>query len=75
MNFSYDKLVDALYIRFKKKRIVESDQVAEGVIIDYDSKGQIVGLEVLDASKRFPAEISNKFNSKKLPVIFELLKN
>jgi len=48
----YDRAADALYIRIKDDRIVESDAVAPGIIVDYNDKGEIVGVEVLWASRR-----------------------
>ena len=53
MKFSYDKKIDALYIRFNQKPIVESDQVSDNVIIDYDRSGRIIAFEILDASKKW----------------------
>jgi len=52
MILRYDRSVDALYIKLKEDRIVESDEVAPGIIIDYNDKGEIVGVEVLQFSKR-----------------------
>ena len=57
MKSAYDAKVDALYIRWTDAKIAESDEISEGVILDYDSKGNIVGVEVLNASlkiKGFP---------------------
>ena len=52
MKVKYDKEVDVLVIRFSDKKVVESDESRPGVIIDYDKEGQIVKIEILDASKR-----------------------
>lgn len=48
----YDRVSDVLYIRLKDDRVVDSDEVAPGVIVDYNGKGEIVGVEVLWASRR-----------------------
>ena len=48
----YDPEVDVLRILFSNQPIEESDEDKPGVIIDYDKGGNIVGLEVLEASKR-----------------------
>jgi uncharacterized protein YuzE len=72
MRFHYDKKIDALYIRFNEKRYVESDEVSDGIIFDYDRDGKIIGIEVLDASKRLPQEFGSKLRKKSLPVVFEL---
>jgi len=72
MNFKYDKQVDALAIRFHEGKYAQSDEVSEGIIFDYDRYGKILGIEVLDASKRFPKQFNSQFLSKKLPIVFDL---
>jgi len=52
MNIKFDKETDIIYIRFSDKEVFQSDEDKPGVIIDYDDEGNIVGIEVLDASKR-----------------------
>ncbi len=52
MKVFYDPEVDVLRILFSNRAIEESDEDKPGVIIDYDKDGNIVGLEVLEASKR-----------------------
>lgn len=68
MKLQYDKKVDALYIRLNNKRYVESDEVSEGVIFDYDAKGKIIGIEILDASEKLPKDFSSDFIKKKILV-------
>jgi uncharacterized protein YuzE len=51
MKVYYDPEVDILRILFSNQAIEESDEDKPGVIIDYDKNGNIVGLEVLEASK------------------------
>ena len=52
MKVVYDQETDVLRILLSDSPIEESDEDKPGVVIDYDSDGNIVGLEVLDASKR-----------------------
>ena len=52
MKVVYDQEVDVVRIVFNTAAIEESDEDKPGVILDYDSDGNIVGLEVLEASKR-----------------------
>ena len=52
MKVTYDPEVDVLRILFSQSSIEESDEDKPGVIIDYDKLGNIVGMEVLNASKR-----------------------
>ncbi len=58
MKINYHKKEDALYMRFNDAPIAESDEVREGVILDLDEHQKIVGLEVLDVSKRFPRQFA-----------------
>ena len=48
----YDRLADALYIKLRDGRIVESDEVAPSIIVDLDENNEVIGIEVLQASKR-----------------------
>jgi uncharacterized protein YuzE len=52
MKVTYDAEVDILRILFSNTPIEESDEDKPGVILDYDKDGNIVGLEILDASTR-----------------------
>ncbi len=54
MKIKYDKEVDILYISFSNESIKESDEDKQGIIIDYSENGNIVGIEILDASKKMP---------------------
>jgi len=49
MKTLYDSEADALYVRFAAAKVVESEEVAPGVMLDFDADGRIVGVEVLDA--------------------------
>ena len=52
MKVSYDPEVDVLRIVLGDQPIEESDEEKPGIILDYDQAGNLVGLEVLDASTR-----------------------
>jgi len=52
MRITYDSEVDALYIRFIETTVT-TEHVAEGIALDRAADGRIVGIEILDAAKRF----------------------
>ncbi len=52
MKVTYDAEVDVLRIVLSDSSIEESDEDKPGVILDYDCDGNVVGLEILNASKR-----------------------
>ena len=52
MKLKIDKEADALYLRLDETAIVESEEVRPGVILDFNAENQVVGIEVLNISKR-----------------------
>ena len=52
MKITYDAEVDALYIQFLETTVT-TEHLAEGIAADYDAEGQLAGIEILDALKRF----------------------
>lgn len=53
MKVSYDEEADALYIKLRDGDYDESDEVQEGIILDYDGEGNLLAIEILNASTRF----------------------
>jgi uncharacterized protein YuzE len=47
-----DRGADAVYLNLTDRPIEGSEEVADGIIVDYDAEGRIVGVEIPDASKR-----------------------
>ncbi|MCS7013759.1 MAG: DUF2283 domain-containing protein [Chloroherpetonaceae bacterium] len=45
---------DALYLRLDESEIVDSEEVSDGIILDYNRKRQVVGIEILRVSERSP---------------------
>lgn len=67
MRFNYNKVKGVFYIRFDEAPYAESDELEEGVIFDYDKRGRIVGIEILDASKRPAPSLRSSILRKKVP--------
>lgn len=52
MKIKMDKEADVLYFRFDESRIVESEEIKPGVVLDYDDSDRVVGIEFLGVSVR-----------------------
>ena len=61
MKVTYDTETDTFRIVLTDAAIDESDEDKPGVILDYDSGGNVVGMEILDASKRMEIPESVEF--------------
>ena len=60
MKIEYDQEVDVLYIRLQEKYVTRTVELEEGLNLDLDEKGKLIGLEVLDATERYSlADIFN----------------
>jgi uncharacterized protein YuzE len=56
MRIKVDKETDALYFRLDESKVVGSEKVQPGVILDFDENDRVVGAEFLGISKRAPKE-------------------
>jgi uncharacterized protein YuzE len=54
MTLKVDEKADALYLRLDDSKIIESEEVSPGVILDFNADNQVVGVEILYLSKRSP---------------------
>ncbi|HZL14457.1 MAG TPA: DUF2283 domain-containing protein [Verrucomicrobiae bacterium] len=52
MRLHVDKEADALYLRLDDSKIIESEEVSPGIVLDFDENNQVVGIEMLHLSKR-----------------------
>jgi uncharacterized protein YuzE len=50
----YDEKADALYLRLDESKIVDSEEVQPGIVLDFNADKQVVGIEVLELKKRVP---------------------
>jgi len=54
MKVRFDENADALYLRLDDSRIVESEEVQPGIVLDFDEHNQVVGIEILRVKERVP---------------------
>ncbi len=57
-----DKEADALYLQLSDEEVESSEEVSDGVILDYTADGRLVGIEILDASKKSHADALKHIN-------------
>ena len=60
MNISYDPNYDVMYLKFSDGKIVDTIEVEANVLIDYGPQGEIMGIEIIDASKLIRANPLNE---------------
>lgn len=65
MKFEYFKETDTLYIDIKDTESVESKEISQGIVLDFDSEGNLTGIEIDNARK--VANLST-FEAKSLPL-------
>lgn len=58
MEIRYDKLADAAYFKLKKGKVSKTKEFADKVLIDLDKMGNVLGVEILNASLKFPKQKS-----------------
>ena len=55
MKVDFDQKSDALHFRLDDSRIMESEEVNPGIVLDFNDKNQVVGIEIPNVDKRVPA--------------------
>lgn len=68
MKIEYSKDADAIYVYFKEDVVASSKEIEDGIVIDFDKTGQLIGIEVLDVSQRFSLSDIVNVNIENLPV-------
>jgi len=58
MDISYDTATDSLYVHLADKASVNSDEVTDGAVLDFDANGALVGIDVQHASRRITNDSS-----------------
>ena len=56
MRIEFDPEADALYVRFREERPVDNVDIEDGVTVDFDAQRHLIGIEILNVSRRFPSE-------------------
>ena len=69
MKLKVDHEADALYLSLGDAPASESKEVTTGIIVDYDEKGQVVGIEMLHLSKRAPGAHMQRVIIESVPVM------
>lgn len=54
MKIQYDKLADAMYIYFKPGKVKKTVKISNRALVDVDKEGNIIGMEILNASRQIP---------------------
>lgn len=68
MRIEYDKEADALYIQLREANVDDNIDIEDGVTVDLDGKKHIVGIEILDASKKLSLKDLINITIENLPV-------
>jgi uncharacterized protein YuzE len=68
MKLNYYADTDSLYIDLSERPSVESREVTEGVVLDYDAEGHLVGIDIDNASRKVDLK---KLTLNKLPAIIQ----
>jgi uncharacterized protein YuzE len=52
MDFSYDKVANTIYFRLTYQEIDTTEEISEDILVDYDKEGKLVGIEILNFTKK-----------------------
>lgn len=66
MEINYDKQADAVYIEFQKGKFFKNKKIDDFTIIDLDKDDNILGIELIEVSKRIPIESLSELHVKNL---------
>jgi uncharacterized protein YuzE len=55
MRVHFDEKADALYLRLDDSKVIESEEVRPGIVLDFNDKNQVVGIEILKVKNRVPS--------------------
>jgi len=69
MRLHVDQEADALYLRLDESKIVASEEVSPGIVLDFNAENQMVGVEILHLSRRTPSVDTEKLVFETVPGI------
>ncbi|MHB8623814.1 MAG: DUF2283 domain-containing protein [Sulfuricaulis sp.] len=55
MKMHYDEKSDVLYLHLDESKIIESEEIQPGIVLDFDANNQVVGVEILRVKERVPS--------------------
>jgi uncharacterized protein YuzE len=70
MNLNYHPDTDSLYIDLSERPSVESREIADGIVLDYDAAGHLVGIDIDNASQKVELK---QLTLSKLPLIVQAI--
>jgi uncharacterized protein YuzE len=68
MKIEFDKQADALYIYIQEKEVARTKEIEEGILVDFDKNNLLIGIEILDVTKRFSLSDIVNLQIENLPV-------
>jgi uncharacterized protein YuzE len=54
MKLHFDEQADAIYLRLDDSKIIESEEISPGIVLDFSEHNQVVGVEILNVKDRVP---------------------
>jgi uncharacterized protein YuzE len=54
MKLHFDEKADAVYLRLDDSKIIDSEEVSPGIVLDFNEHNQVVGIEILNVKDRVP---------------------
>jgi uncharacterized protein YuzE len=68
MKIEYDKEADAIYIQLKEAYVHDNIDIEEGISVDIDEHGHVIGIEILDVTHRIPVEELTRLTFENFPM-------
>lgn len=68
MRIEYDKEADALYIQLREAYVEDNVEIEEGITVDLDENRHVVGIEILDASRKLSLSDMVNISIRNLPL-------